>query len=185
MADAKSTSNWVSLQHVYAAELERFGSSKPALQAAWRRLKAHPYRYLDSDGVLHENDLSDEFFRHAGFRPDEGSAVCPTIVVSNGGRISRWEAYAIELLIPAAALIDELFRSGAPGRPSAMEGILAEFKRRVAGEEVVPRQGCLRTEAEHLARWWAAIKPNSAPTVKAGTIENKIRQQWNSLINRI
>jgi hypothetical protein len=76
------------------------------------------------------------------------------------------------------------FRSGAPGRPSAMEVILVEFERRVAEKEVIPRLGGLWAEAEHLAGWWPTAKPDSAPTVKAGTIENKIRQRWNSLISK-
>jgi hypothetical protein len=103
MAGEKSTARWVPLQHVYKAELQRFGGSlRPALQAACRQMKAHPYRYLDGAGVLHENDLSDDFFAHASFQPEESSAACRLIHVrsANGNRtVLPKEAYAIELQV--------------------------------------------------------------------------------------
>jgi hypothetical protein len=103
MAGEKPTASWVPLQHVYKAELQRFGGSlRPALQAACRQMKAHPYRYLDGAGVLHENDLSDDFFAHASFQPEESSAVCRLIHVrsANGNRtVLPKEAYAIEVQV--------------------------------------------------------------------------------------
>jgi hypothetical protein len=76
----------------------------------------------------------------------------------------------------------EPFRTGGPGRPSAMDRIVAEFKRRVAAGEVIPWRGGCTAEAEHLAGWWETHRPSKAPRAQAGAIKNKILPIWSSLI---
>ncbi len=68
------------------------------------------------------------------------------------------------------------YRTGAPGRPSIMHLILAEFYRRANGNdtEVKPT---LAAEARSL-RDWAAEEHPKAPKPSAGTIENKIREAY-------
>jgi hypothetical protein len=101
MAKAVSKiTTWLSFQQIYAAELARFKSPKPALRAACDQLSKHPHRYLDLNGVRHEGDLTADFIRFADFRPDESSAICPVTFVQGAGsnrRIPHYEAYAIEI----------------------------------------------------------------------------------------
>jgi hypothetical protein len=65
-------------------------------------------------------------------------------------------------------------RSGAPGRPSSMYLIAAEFDRRAAASELAPT---LKEEAQALRDWLVLVHPGNPPTT-AGTIENNIRQGY-------
>jgi hypothetical protein len=77
--------NWVSLQEIYTAERARFllparpkdlGDyvTDPVLQVVRNKLKRQPHRYLDRDGVRHENDLSYDFIDRSDFNLDGNSA---------------------------------------------------------------------------------------------------------------
>jgi hypothetical protein len=82
---------WVSLREIHTAERARFHlpapvSNRPptledmlidpALRVVRNKLRQQPhrYRYLDRDGVRHENDLSDDFINQAVFSTEESSA---------------------------------------------------------------------------------------------------------------
>jgi hypothetical protein len=69
---------------------------------------------------------------------------------------------------------DVLFRTGAPGRPTSMHLIEAEFERRQSGSELKPS---LAMEAEFLHRWLKTTYPG-APSASPRTIEGKIRAQY-------
>ena len=64
-------------------------------------------------------------------------------------------------------------RTGAPGRPSSMHLVQAEFRARCERAEVNPS---VTREAELLARWLGETHPK-APRVTAKTIENNIRAE--------
>lgn len=72
-----------------------------------------------------------------------------------------------------------LYRTGAPGRPTSMQFVLAEFDRRFAdglAEESVTR------EAEALAAWLKRAHPH-APQLTAKAIKNKIGPQFRTRKN--
>jgi hypothetical protein len=64
------------------------------------------------------------------------------------------------------------FRTGAPGKPSAIQLVLAEHRRRIDTGEVFDRVG---EEAEHLKHWVDKEYPD-APPITAKTIENRINK---------
>lgn len=66
---------WIPLRKIHAA-------APRALDEKFRR---QPYRYLDRDGVRHDNDLSDDFLANAVFSPDHNRAFW------NGGDVSTEE----------------------------------------------------------------------------------------------
>jgi hypothetical protein len=73
------------------------------------------------------------------------------------------------------------FRTGAPGRPSAADLIVAEAKRRISSGEVVPQPRALARFARDLSNWWDGERKKftpPGPAMKAGTIENKVRDLW-------
>jgi hypothetical protein len=73
------------------------------------------------------------------------------------------------------------FRTGAPGRPSAADAIVAEAKRRISSGEVVPQPRGLARFAQDLFDWWEAERQKftpPGPAMKPGTIENKVRYLW-------
>lgn len=64
--------------------------------------------------------------------------------------------------------------TGAPGRPSHMHLIIAEFKRRVEGGQL---ERSLAREAATLAGWFMANHPDKQP-LTAKAIENKLRDDY-------
>lgn len=66
------------------------------------------------------------------------------------------------------------YRSGAPGRPSAMHHVQAEFERRCADGQV---DGSLMVEAEALAAWLKSAHPNGPP-LTSKTVSNSIRSAF-------
>ena len=66
------------------------------------------------------------------------------------------------------------FRSGAPGRPSSMHLVEAEFSARCTRNEV---EATLAEEAMVLAAWLRNKHPNSPP-LTAKTIKNKLREAY-------
>jgi hypothetical protein len=73
------------------------------------------------------------------------------------------------------------FRTGAAGRPTAAYMIRAEAERRISSGEVVPQPRGLARFARDLFDWWEAERQNftpPGPAMKAGTIENKVRDLW-------
>jgi hypothetical protein len=73
------------------------------------------------------------------------------------------------------------FRTGAPGRPSAKDMIRAEAERRLLSGEVVPRPRGLARFAQDLSNWWERERQKftpPGPAMKAGTIENIVRNLW-------
>jgi hypothetical protein len=64
------------------------------------------------------------------------------------------------------------FRTGAPGKPSAIQLIVAKHQRRIETGEVFDRVG---EEAEHLKHWVDVEYPD-APPITAKTIENRINE---------
>ena len=67
-------------------------------------------------------------------------------------------------------------RTGAPGRPTSMHHIVAEFERRRAAN--VPLADTLKAEAAALADWLAR-NHEDWPVPKVGTVENNIRGRFN------
>jgi hypothetical protein len=73
------------------------------------------------------------------------------------------------------------FRTGAPGRPTAAHIIAAEAKRRISSGEVVPQRRGIARFARDLSNWWERERMKltpPGPAMKAGTIENKVRDLW-------
>jgi hypothetical protein len=73
------------------------------------------------------------------------------------------------------------FRTGAPGRPSAADMIRAEAKRRLSSDEAVPHPRGLARFAADLSNWWERERQKfipPGPAMKAGTIENRVRDLW-------
>ena len=73
------------------------------------------------------------------------------------------------------------FRTGAPGRPTAAKMIQAEAERRISSGEVVPRPRGLARFARDLSDWWERERQQASPpgpAMKAGTIENIVRDLW-------
>jgi hypothetical protein len=79
-------------------------------------------------------------------------------------------------------LIDP-FRSGAPGRPSAIEIVIAEGRRRIEAGEEIPTLRGLTQFATKLREWWDQERMKfdpSGPSVSAKTICNNLRSFWSS-----
>jgi hypothetical protein len=71
-------------------------------------------------------------------------------------------------------------RSGAPGRPTSMHLVDAEFERRVKAGIVAPS---LNKEAETLAAWLKKNHP-TMPAAKASSIRNYLREIYRKAMNR-
>ncbi|KQZ29154.1 hypothetical protein ASD50_18355 [Mesorhizobium sp. Root552] len=69
--------------------------------------------------------------------------------------------------------------TGAPGRPTSMHLVEAEFQRR-AGAGLL--NGSLRTESDHLAKW-LANNHLSMPQTTSKTIQNRIRAKYKNARN--
>lgn len=104
---------------------------------------------------------------------------------------NRWEKRWSQLMVQKAAIarlwpfqglgvgtdeaaIRASYRSGAPGQPSSMYLVEAEFEARCARGEVKASVGL---EAEALSVWRKAVHPHS-PKLSAKTIKNKIAQRF-------
>lgn len=76
---------------------------------------------------------------------------------------------------PAKVIIS----SGAPGRPSSMNLVRHEFKRRKAGKRL---KESLAAEAVYLEAWLKSVHPK-APLLKAKTIANNLRGEYRIHVN--
>jgi hypothetical protein len=185
MAKDKQTKpeNWVLLQEIYAAELARFHSPVPVLRVVRDKLKGQSYRYFDSDGVRHENDLSDDFIEQAEIHLDNSSAIWAGGVIfksidaqqqpapirrkwyGDHNTVSyeetRWGAYAIELA-PAVVTIPSA-PAPLPKRASAKGVLIEEINRRKATGEKLP---CRAELARELALWMKASPAQSGNGIK-------------------
>ncbi len=97
--------------------------------------------------------------------------------------LRRWSGIRVTPREADAKAVDsephEPVRSGAPGRPSSMHYIEAEFDRRAEEGRIEPS---IRAEAKALAAWfrdWVAEKDWRAPCPTAKTIENRLRGRYN------
>jgi hypothetical protein len=75
------------------------------------------------------------------------------------------------------------FRSGGPGRPTAIDVVVAEGKRRIEAGEVTPTPKGLTKFATTLHEWWEAKRQTYAPIAPSAgvtTICNGLREFWNS-----
>jgi hypothetical protein len=73
------------------------------------------------------------------------------------------------------------FRTGAPGRPTAAGAICSEAERRISSGEVVSQPRGLARFARDLSDWWERERQQASPpgpAMKAGTIENIVRDLW-------
>lgn len=75
---------------------------------------------------------------------------------------------------PEPILVPPLPETGAPGRPSNMHLIVAEFERRVQDGQL---EKTLAREAATLAAWFKANHPDKQP-LTAKAIENRIRKDY-------
>ena len=73
-----------------------------------------------------------------------------------------------------AAGVVYTLRSGAPGRPTSMHLVQAEFTARCARSEVA---ASLAEEAQYLAEWLKSAHP-SAPGLKVKSIKNNLRAAY-------
>lgn len=81
------------------------------------------------------------------------------------------------------------FKTGAAGRPTAKEIVLAEAKRRIRENEVVPKQGELAAFSKSLESWWqnerGTYEP-PGPAMTASAIRNAgVRDLWNVALRGI
>jgi hypothetical protein len=75
------------------------------------------------------------------------------------------------------------FRTGAAGRPTAIEHIETDARRRIDQGEVTPIRGRLTKFAKDLEEWWCAKRMEFNPRgPKTGwkAIADKIRAHWTS-----
>jgi hypothetical protein len=82
--------------------------------------------------------------------------------------------------VVAARTVDP-YRTGAPGRPSAADVILVEAKRRLSSGDVVAKPRGLARFSQDLSNWWERERQKvtpPGPAMKAGAIENKVRDLW-------
>jgi hypothetical protein len=129
----------------------------------------HPHVRTADNGI--ERLVDREDFRQAAFGVAGIDSVADSIMnpgVETDGRpvLLRTEAFE-KWRTPAI----DLFRSGGPGKPSAMRLVEKEHRRRLDGGEAAKNVG---EEAAHLKIWLDGTYP-SAPQTTAKTIENRIR----------
>ena len=115
--------------------------------------------------------------------PQPESLTVPEIIAAIKSYLSegvvRWRGVAI---VAAAGV----FKTGAPGRPSAAEAVLAEAKRRIRDGEVIPKRGGLTEFSEQLESWWKTERHKynpPAPRIGASATRNAgVRDLWNNAL---
>lgn len=86
----------------------------------------------------------------------------------------------VALTTPEPVAVPPLPETGAPGRPSHMHLIIAEFERRAQAGEL---ENSLAREAATLAAWFKANHPGKQPlTPKA--VENRIRRDYREALTK-
>jgi len=82
-----------------------------------------------------------------------------------------------------AALSDDPFRTGEPGRPGYYDLILGEAEYRIRTGLVVPKRRGLAKFKRSLWDWWEGVRHDrNAPEYDEGTIENIVRDLWNAAL---
>lgn len=79
-------------------------------------------------------------------------------------------------LPPKPGSSEQIYLTGAPGRPTSKQLVVAEYQARIHDKR---NETVLKREAETLAAWLAENHP-SAPRMRVGTIENAIRERHRS-----
>jgi hypothetical protein len=77
------------------------------------------------------------------------------------------------------------FKTGLPGHPNYSHLVKNEAERRIKTKEVVPTRGELKQFTVVLEGWWEIVRKTfnpPAPPIKAGSIENVIRDTWNAAL---
>jgi len=124
---------------------------------------------------LHYEDLRCAFTRDV---PESNPVLAVIRSAQNDAGCERNGASVVRLQsAPSLSPEDphEPARTGAPGRPSSMHLVVAEFERRCGNSEVI--WSSVKAEAEYLAAWFKKNHPGS-PRLTARTIENKIRPEY-------
>lgn len=88
-----------------------------------------------------------------------------------------------QLRAPQMEQAIDLFRTGAPGRPTARDFIVTEAKRRISLGEMKPQRLKLARFAQTRFYWYEQERQKftpHGPKVTPGTIENLIRDFWRS-----
>ena len=122
------------------------------------------YPYLDE---RHWRDGSDDTFENRWQKR------WIQLMVQKADIARLWPFHGLDAGMDEAA-IRASYRSGAPGQPSSMYLVEAEFEARCARGEVKASVGL---EAEALSAWRKAAHPHS-PKLSAKTIKNKIAQRF-------
>lgn len=125
--------------------------------APWRTVSASAWRTLKLDDVL------------------KGTATAPGVNLFDI-RVGVPVAPSEPECIPAPPLPE----TGAPGRPSNMHLIVAEFERRVQGGQL---EASLAREAATLAAWFKLNHPAKQP-LTAKAIENKVRKDYRQALTK-
>jgi hypothetical protein len=117
------------------------------------------------------------------------------IVVHRDDVLALWPTAPVAPAVPAptatampqlhATRIEQAidpFRTGAPGRPTAIDFIVAEAERRISSREVIPRSRTLARFARELFDWYEQERRKfpTSPAATSHTIENFIRDLWRS-----
>jgi hypothetical protein len=82
----------------------------------------------------------------------------------------------------------ELFRSGGPGRPTALAVVLWEAQRRITAGEYIPKKQGLSNYASVLSQWWESKRMKfepPAPAVREKTIINNFSKFYYDCLRRI
>lgn len=119
----------------------------------------HSYCFIDQDHW--ERGFDDSLYMHRGPKWSR-------LLVSKNDIAKLWPFAIRSETEPFDVAV---YRTGAPGRPSSMHLVEAEFERRCASGLV---EISLRKEAEALAAWLKSVHPMLRPATP-GTIENSIR----------
>jgi hypothetical protein len=102
----------------------------------------------------------------------------------DGYGVPEWRAVEFdsgETALPGRSIVP--FHSGGPGRPTAIDVVIAEGKRRIEAGEVTPTPKGLTKFAEALCGWWEAERLTYtpvAPSAGVSTICNGLRELWRS-----
>jgi hypothetical protein len=194
-----NTREWVWLSVYVDRTTDEVLSPELANQIVCDRLgsKQIPYRYLDSKGRPHHDNLTDRFWRKAVIDLATSSAVQPAedydyeqvdLGFEEFGHVSEAavKVYRIEVLVPrqecaavpapAEVAIDP-FKTGAAGRPSAAKVLCAEAERRIAEHDI--SQDTLKAFAASMLAWLYKTHPE-APNTSQKNAETILRSLWHS-----
>jgi hypothetical protein len=112
----------------------------------------------------------------------------PASAAEQAGRPTNAEPTTVAQPGPEQPAPLDPFRTGVPGRPTAIDYIEAEARRRIDEGEVTPVKGGLTRFGRVLVEWWGAKRMDfnpPGPKVGSKAIADKIRGYWKSRLGAV